>query len=270
METSLALGGIEKVETYILAAAVALARMVGLVLVMPAFTRLGLSGILRSGVALTLSLPLVPMIFAEISANEIPLGQMAAILFKEVMVGIIMALILGVPIWAAEAAGEILDLQRGLSFGDFSDPLSTTSNNITGEFFAILMVAIFFTAGGLHLTLRTAYESYALWPLQSFLPMFSAEAGKILLGLLDEIFSLGLMLVVPLVIALLLADLSLAFIARAAPQMNIFILSLTAKNLALAVLLVLYCTFLITYMRNDLAWLTDATRKLEAIAPPKP
>ena len=56
MDISLLLSGVEGVETYIISAAIALARMIGLIIIMPAFTRLGLTGILRSGVALVFAL----------------------------------------------------------------------------------------------------------------------------------------------------------------------------------------------------------------------
>jgi type III secretion protein T len=175
-----------------------------------------------------------------------------------------------VPIWAAEAAGEMLDLQRGVTFGDLLDPSGTTTNNIAGTLFAIIMVALFFISGGLLLTLRAVYDSYSLWPLTSFMPIFSAESGRLLLAILDDIFSIGLMLVAPIVLAMLLADLSLALVARAAPHMNIFVLSLTVKNFVFTLVIVLYGAFLLSYMRQDLAWIVDGTAKLRQYAPPRP
>ncbi|WP_088343554.1 MULTISPECIES: type III secretion system export apparatus subunit SctT [Rhodomicrobium] len=267
MNTELALTDVHKVEIYLIASGMALSRMIGMVSVMPAFTRIGLTGILRTGVALVLSLPMIPLFVDLMLAQNMPFGQVAAILFKEVMVGILIGIVLGIPIWAAEAAGEILDLQRGATFAEIVDPLSTTTNNITGTFFAIVIVAIYFASGGLGLTLRTVYESYAVWPLLEFMPIFSAQASELLLQLLDQIFGMGLLLVSPMVIAFLLADISLALVARAAPQLNIFILSLTVKNLTFVILLVLYGSFLLTYMRNDLGWIINAGQRLEQFAP---
>lgn len=267
MDISLLLSGVEGVETYIISAAIALARMTGLVMIMPAFTRVGLSGILRSGVALVLALPLFPMIFAEIAPQTMPFAKMAALLFKEVAVGVTMGVILGVPIWAAEVAGEILDLQRGVTFAETVDPQAMSTGNITGTLFSIVIVAIYFVSGGLSQVLEAAYNSYTLWPLTSFMPIFSAESGLLFLNLLDEIMGKGLMLVIPIVIALLLSDLSLALVARAVPQMNIFILSLTVKNFVYILLLVIYATFLVSYMRDNLSILWSASESLKPFAP---
>jgi type III secretion protein T len=256
-------------EVYIIAIAMAGARMGGAVLVLPAFTRLGLSGMLRTSIALTMAIPLLPLMVTIMAPQPLGFGQAAAILAKEVAVGMILGLLLGVPIWAAEAAGEILDLQRGVTFAELVDPSYTTQNNVMGTFFALVMVAIYFMSGGLSVTLRTIYDSYTLWPLTSFTPMFSREAGEVLLAVLDDIVGLGVMLVAPIILALLLADLSLALVARAAPHMNIFVLSLPVKNLALTVLMVLYGAFLLSYLKDNLRGLIDARPKLERIAPPQ-
>jgi type III secretion protein T len=261
---------LEAAQVYMIAAALGLARMTGMIIIMPAFTRLGLTGILQAGVALALSLPLVPFIMATASPDALGFGQLAALLFKETVVGMAIGLILGVPLWAAEAAGEILDLQRGLTFAELADPSNTTQNNVTGTLFSILIVAMYFAGGGLPMTLRFVYDSYNLWPLTGFTPIFSAQAGGLFLDLLDDILRMGVLLVVPIIIAFLLVDLSLALVARAAPHMNIFVLSLTVKNLAFAVLIVLYAAFLLNYIGHDLRWFIDADRMIERLAPNKP
>jgi type III secretion protein T len=255
------------IETYLIATAVAGARMGGVILVMPAFTRLGISGLLRGGIAVTLSLPILPLIVPALAAEKMGFTQLAAILIKEAGVGMLLGILLGLPIWAAESAGEILDLQRGVSFAELVDPSYTTQNNVLGTFFALIMVALYFFAGGFTLMLRSVYDSYSLWPLTSFMPMFSAQGGELVLGILDDIVGLGLMLVAPIVLALLLADLSLALVARAAPHMNMFVLSLPVKNFALALILVLYGAFLISYLKDSMGMLLDARSKLELIAP---
>ncbi len=252
---------------YIIAIATAAARMGGVMLMMPAFTRLGLTSTLRGGLALVLSLPLLPLVLPEITSPTLGFTQFIGLLFKEIAVGILIGTLLGVPIWAAEAAGEILDLQRGVTFGALVDPSNTTTNDILGTFFALAMVALFFIAGGLSITLRAIYDSYTLWPLTSFTPLFNADAGRLLLAVLDDIAGLGLMLVAPIFLTLLLADLALALVARAAPHMNVFVLSLPVKNFALALMLVLYGAFLLSYLKSNLGGLIDARSKLELIAP---
>jgi type III secretion protein T len=254
-------------QPYILATAFALARMVAMMTVFPVFDRLGVTGLIRNSVAIVLSIPFIPMIVAHLGSEQLSLGLIAALLLKEVIVGLVVGVVLAVPLYAAEAAGDILDLQRGSSSASLSDPLGTSQAAITGTLLALIVIALYFASGCFDLTLRAIYDSYGIWPVRRLLPLLSREAGGLLLSLLDTIVSTGLMLVGPIVVCLLLVDLLFALIARAAPSLQPFYLSMTVKNLVFSLVLVLYGAFLVGYMKNGLVVFLDAKPQLEAIAP---
>ena len=254
-------------QPYFVAAAFALARMIAMMIVFPVFDRLGVTGLIRNSIALVLAIPLIPMIAAQLGSEQFSLGLIAALLLKEVVVGLIVGLVLGVPLYAAEVAGDILDLQRGSTSGTLSDPLGTTQSQISGTLLALVIIALYFASGCFDLTLRAVYDSYGIWPVRQLLPLLSREAGDLLLSLLDTVMRTGLMLVGPIVVCLLLVDLLFALIARAAPSLQPFQLSMTVKNLVFSFVLVLYGAFLIGYMKNGLVVFLDAKPQLEAIAP---
>jgi type III secretion protein T len=257
-----------RLHDYIAAAGFAVARLTGMMMVLPAFTRLGATGILRAAIALVLAFPIVPVLVQSVGGQDLTVTTTAVLLLKEVIVGLIIGLVLGVPFWAAEAAGGVLDLQRGSTSASLMDPSAMTAESISGTLFGLVMVALYFGSGGLPLTLRFVYDSYGLWPAAHFLPLFSATAGGLLIGLLDNVVTMGLMLGAPLVVCLLLTDLLLALVSRAAPHLNVFALSLGVKNLVFALLLVLYCGFLVRYMSADFESFLTAGHQLKAIAPP--
>ena len=269
MDLSSIIQSFERLHDYIMATAFALARMSGLIIIMPAFTRIGLTGVLRAATALVLALPLVPMIVAAIASERLTVTTIAALLFKEVIIGLTIGLVLGVPIWAAEAAGDVLDLQRGSTAASLLDPLATTDESITGTLFGLVMVALYFGSGGLPLTLRTVYDSYGIWPAASVFPTLSLAASEFFVRLLDNVVTMGLVLVAPIVVFMLLTDLLLGLVSRAAPHLNVFALVLSVKNLIFALLLVLYCAFLIKYMGTDLGSLLGAGSDLETIGKPR-
>jgi type III secretion protein T len=254
-------------QPYYLAAAFALARMLAMMVVFPVFDRLGVTGFIRNSIALVISIPIIPMIVAHLDGEQLSLGLIAALLLKEVIVGLIVGVVLAVPLYAAEVAGDVLDLQRGSSSASLSDPLGSTQSNITGTLLALIVIALYFASGCFDLTLRAIYDSYGIWPVRRILPLLSREAGGLLLSLLDTIVSTGLMLVGPIVVCLLLVDLLFALIARAAPSLQPFYLSMAVKNLVFSLVLVLYGAFLIGYMKNGLVVFLDVKPQLEAIAP---
>jgi type III secretion protein T len=256
---------------YLIAAAVSVARIGGLMAIFPGFTRLGLSGVLRGSVALVLTLLLVPVVKDAWIQSAPSTGEAALLIFKETIIGLTLGLVLGIPFWAAEAAGSFLDLQRASSLASLFDPSQAEEANVTATLFTLLSLALFYGAGGFTLTLGTLYDSYTIWPIGRFLPLFSADAGELFLGILDRIFSMGLMLVIPLVLILLIADIALALVAKAAPHLQVFDLSLSVKNFLIVILLVPYLAFLVSYMKRDIGWLMEVKPLLETIRglPPK-
>jgi type III secretion protein T len=256
---------LEQAGLYIIAAAVCVARIGGLMAIFPGFTRLGLSGVLRGSVALVLTFLLVPAVKDAWTASAPSTGEAALLIFKETIIGLTVGLVLGIPFWAADAAGSFLDVQRASTLANLFDPSQAEESTITATLFTLLSLALFYGAGGFTLVLGTLYDSYAIWPVGRFLPLFSADAGELFLGILDRIFSMGLMLVIPLVLILLIADIALAFVARAAPQLQVFDLSLSVKNLLIVILIVPYLAFLVNYMKRDIGWLMEARPLLESI-----
>ena len=86
-----------------------------------------------------------------------------------------------------------------------------------------------------------------------------------LLGLLDQVMQIGVLMIAPLVIALLVADLMLAYLARMAPNLHVFDLSLPIKNLLFAFLMLVYVIFLIPFMLEHLDAANLYMERLEAI-----
>ncbi|MER8532746.1 type III secretion system export apparatus subunit SctT [Mesorhizobium sp. M1005] len=256
---------VKDLQVYVLAGAFALARVGGFMLLMPLFSRVPLSGLLRNGVALALAVPIFPMVVSKLTNSDITTTMIAAYILKEVVVGVTLGLCMGIPFWAAEAAGDILDLQRGSTMGTLIDPMMTHETSATGTLLAVIMVTIYLAAGGLQLSLTSLYESYGLWPIDSLLPVFSKDAAGIFLRLLNRIVAMALTLVFPLIISMLLSDIVLAFLARASPHLNVFALSLVVKTLVFSLVFVLYAAFLLFYMNRDLGFLHEASRQIEAI-----
>lgn len=234
--------------TYVFAAAFATARISALFFVMPLFTRIRLPGLLRSGLALALVVPVFPMMVNELSQNQMTSIIVLLFLFKEVIVGGLLALVLGVPFWAAEAAGDIVDLQRGSMMGNLIDPSMTYETSITGTLLAIVTIMAFVAAGGLTFTIRMVYESYNIWPVRDFFPSFSENTLIALLDLLTNILVLAITLMYPMIISLIISDIVFAFLARASPHLNIFALSLVVKTLVYCIVFALYASFMLGYV----------------------
>ncbi|WP_338664483.1 type III secretion system export apparatus subunit SctT [Pararoseomonas sp. SCSIO 73927] len=245
----------------------ATARLFAVFAVNPLFTRFGLTGLLRGGIAFALAMPLVPGLAPQVAAAGTGGYILLALLVKEAVIGIVLGLVTGVPFWAAEAAGEFIDQQRGSEAATIPDPSQANEAGITGTLLGLTLIAIFFLSGGMSLLAGAIYQSYAIWPPLEAVPRFSAEAGLRTLVLLDNLVRSGLVLAAPILIALLLTELALALVGRFAPALNVFDLAMAVKGIVFVVSLPLYAIFLPHYLRDLLLPLAGAGELLRGFAP---
>ena len=250
----------------ILAVAFGAARMLGVLTILPIFTRLGLTGVLRGGVALALALPLLPGLAPMIQAQPVTGPPLLLLLAKEAAIGVVIGLVFSVPFWAAEAAGEFIDQQRGSQSAVYSDASATNQTGITGTLLTLALITVFFAAGGMRFLMAGVAESYAVWPPTQFLPHLAAGGPLLLLRVLDQLMSGGLLLAAPILIALVISELSLGLVGRFAPQLHIFDLALSVKGIVFVVGLPVYAVFLMAYLRDGLAPLADIGREIRQFA----
>jgi type III secretion protein T len=264
MNFSTAILALEPLHIYVIAATVGVARMIGLMTVMPVFLRLGMTGLLRGVAGLVLALPAMPMIAAAMQGSHPSLALWGGLMIKEVVVGLLVGVVLGVPIWSAQLAGDVIDSQRNAT-GQLPDP-SSVDATVTGTVMSLTIMALYFASGCFQLTLRAVYDSYRTWPADRFTPVFNTETGYALLGLLDRIVSAGFQLAAPLVALMLLSDLSIGLLARSAPSTQLYSLAPLVKNLLFTVMVLLYFAFLTRYMDSSLAILLDPGKLLATMA----
>jgi type III secretion protein T len=256
---------------FIIATAIAVARALGMIVVTPAFIRLGLTGLIRSGVAIAICIPAIPGILNSLLV-EGPMSSLliTGLLVKEVLVGTMIGIAFGIPFWGAEGAGDLVDLQRGSTSAQLIDPLQVSETSIAGTLFVFALLALFFMSGGFLLLVDGFYKSYEIWPAAKFVPLVNVKAVPALLGILDRIMQIGVLLIAPVVLALLLADVMLAYLSRMSPQLHIFDLSLAIKNLLFSLLIVLYIAYLVPYMMAELKELRGTSEIIRALVAPQP
>lgn len=231
---------------YVLLLLVAMTRLSIMALVVPVFTRSGLTGMRRLAVALALSLPvalhLVPA-FGQLLQTDA--GTLSLLVGKEAIIGLLLGLGFGVPFWAVESAGDVLDMQRGSAIAYMTDPTLTSDVSISGTFLELVLVALFYAGGGPDMLLGALYDSYRLWPVFAPLPAMNAGNAGLALDLLDQVMRLALLLGGPLFVVLFLVDATMALVARISPQIHAFYLTLPVKAIALFAVLPVYVVFFV-------------------------
>ncbi|SCY08018.1 flagellar biosynthetic protein FliR [Nitrosospira sp. Nl5] len=142
------------------------------------------------------------------------------ILGQQIIIGLAMGFAMRIVFSAVEMAGEIAGLQMGLGFATFFSPQSEGSTLVVGKFLGLLATLVFLSVNGHLLMLSVLAESFTVFPISA--EPFSAGGWRILADWGGKIFEAGLGLALPVVTALLIVNLALGILTRAAPQLNIF------------------------------------------------
>ncbi|MGL4728391.1 MAG: EscT/YscT/HrcT family type III secretion system export apparatus protein [Bosea sp. (in: a-proteobacteria)] len=225
------------------------ARFIGIMSIMPLFTRAGVDGLIRVGIALAFAAPLTVALTPQFVTDAVPpIWLMTLLMFKELCVGLALGVVYSVPIWAISTAGDIIDSYRNASAANTSDPVNAAEVSVFGTYLVILGLALFIAAGGLQVVIASTYHSFAVWPVQSFWPSLRPEAMPQLLSLLTEMGRIAFIVAAPLLVLMVVVDIVMLSFTRMNPQFQVFENSNSLKNLVLVVALPVYVSFFAEYM----------------------
>ncbi|MCJ2013133.1 type III secretion system export apparatus subunit SctT [Methylobacterium sp. J-076] len=241
--------------------ALGMGRPVGLLLILPVFTRAEMGTMVRLTFALTLTLPVVGAFQRSLGPGEIPVMQLTGLGLKELFVGFLIGFLLGAPFWVLSAVGELIDSQRGNSNpAGPNDPSTKSQSSALGLLLGLLAITMFVAAGGLNAVVEVLYGSYALWPIGHALPNTDIAAMTEVGRVVDRIMRMAVLIAGPVIALMLLLDLCAALLGRFASQLQLNDLAPTLKNVAAVLFLLVYVNALFAYVGAEVA----TTRTLAA------
>ncbi|WP_142848229.1 type III secretion system export apparatus subunit SctT [Telmatospirillum sp. J64-1] len=255
------------IRVFILTFAFAMPRILGMFTVLPFFSQQALPGILRMGVAASLSLMVAPLVIPAASRPDLDGLLIAAIVLKEVLIGFLLGYLVAILFWGIEAIGFFIDNQRGATMSSSMNPFTGVDTSILGMLLNQAITVFFFTSGAFLLLLAGLYETYALWPVDSFWPRFHFGDSLFFLGQLDRLMYLGIIFASPVIIAMFLSELGLALISRFAPQLQVFFLAMPIKSAVGVLVLAIYVQFLFDYMGPELTLAVDLAEMARRLFP---
>ena len=142
------------------------------------------------------------------------------VVMQEMLIGLAMGFTIRIVFAAVELAGEISSLTMGLGFASFFDPATQGRSSAISQFLSLVATMAFLSVNG-HLVLLSALvESFSTLPVSS-LPVYGG-GFKQMADWGGKMFSTGVQLSLPIVAALLITNVALGILTRAAPQLNLF------------------------------------------------
>ncbi|KAB0671656.1 flagellar biosynthetic protein FliR [Oryzomonas sagensis] len=143
---------------------------------------------------------------------------------SEVMVGLTLAFIAQIVFVAVEFSGQIIGMQMGLTISSILDPAMGTQVQIMSVLQSLFATLLFLALDVHHVFIRAVVDSFSVIPIGGW--HLTGGVITFLVQRTSDIFVIGIRLAAPVMVALLLASVALGIMARAFPQMNIFIVSM--------------------------------------------
>ncbi|MFA9439266.1 flagellar biosynthetic protein FliR [Uliginosibacterium sp. sgz301328] len=196
-----------------------LARVLGLMSVAPLFGNQAVPRRIRLAAGLAVTFALVGALPA---APEIDPGSYIGIaaFAMQILIGVGMGMVMRVVFAATDVAGEIIGMEMGLSFATFFDPQSQGQTSVIAEFIGLLTALVFLSFNGHLLLIDVLARSFEWLPVDS--RPLAARGWMALVSTGMTMFAAGVLLSLPIVAALLITNIALGVLTRAAPQLNIF------------------------------------------------
>jgi flagellar biosynthetic protein FliR len=200
-------------------------RAAGFVMLAPPFNSRGIPAPVKGALALALAVALLHKVTAGMP--EPTTGFLLVSAVTEVVIGAGLGFIVQVFFTAVQMAGDLIDLTGGFSLQPAYDPLAMTQNSSIGRLHYLLAITLLFTSGGHLLIVKGFATSYVGLPVGADVP--TDQLGAVILTALSMMFLAALQIAGPMVAVLLLADVALALLSRAAPALNIFQMGFPVK-----------------------------------------
>jgi len=183
----------------------------------PFFSSTMFPAMFRTGMAVAISLVLTPVVSCHVVRSEI-----ALIVIRELMFGMAFGFAARFVFYAVDMAGQIMSSASGLSIATTFNPEIGQSAEIS-RILGIIAMLIFLAMDIHHDIIYIFVKSYEWLPLGS--PMPGGSLLAMALSFIGKMFVIALKISSPIVISMLIANIVLGFVYKAAPQINIFFLS---------------------------------------------
>lgn len=227
-----------------------LARVAAAVMLLPGIAEAAAPSIVRAGIALALTLVLLPVLAPLLPPQPTSLALFAKALLAETLDGLFLGWLARVLALALPMAGQMISYMIGVFSVLQNDITIGTGATAVGSLFSVTIPVILLGTGLYALPLEALVGSYRILPPGQLIPpQFSAEQAVLTVA---TGFALALKLSSPFIIASIIWYTSVALTARLVPRIQIYFLAAPAQILGGIVLFAVVATSLITLWQNNI------------------
>lgn len=160
----------------------------------------------------------------------------AVIVLKEAVTGLLIGFGANICMNITSLAGQIVDMDIGLSMATIFDPTTKEQTTISGGFFKYVIMLMLLVSGMHRFIIQALIETYELIPVNGAIFQTKALFAAMLQFMSDYII-IGFRICLPVFIVILILNVVIGVLAKVSPQLNMFSVGIQIKILVgLAVL----------------------------------
>lgn len=194
-------------------------RISAMFVTVPLFSLRGVPARVRLILSVVLTLVVMPLL-PDYAMVEMFSYQGFMVGIAQVMIGLTSGFIVQMVFSALLFAGQGVALSMGLGFASMVDPQNGQQVPVIAQFYVMASTLIFLSVDGHLLLIKMLMDSFTSLPI-GIEGITKANIWTIITWS-SRMFAGGLLLTMPIVVSLLLVNISFGVATRAAPQLNIF------------------------------------------------
>jgi flagellar biosynthesis protein FliR len=210
----------------------ALSRTAGFILVAPPFNTKGFPRQARAGAAIALAVPL--SVWTMPDAPALDSGALVPGILMQLVTGAALGMLVMLAVAAIQTVGDLIDVAGGFSISAGMDPLLMAQSSVMGRIHQLVAITLLFIGNGHLIVLQGLSRSFQLMPEAG---LNWEQVARTLTSGLAGMFLAAVQITAPILAALLIADIGLGLLTRAAPALNAFSLGFPLK-ISLSLLLI--------------------------------
>ena len=159
-------------------------------------------------------------------------GVMAVL--GELLIGLSLGFVMQFAFATPTIAAEIISGGMGMGLAASVDPQNGQRSPVLGQYFGVVLMLVFFAAGGHLQWIALLVKSYRVFPPGHVLVAggFGPEHFRLILGFTTGMFATAVTMALPVTLVLLLVQVMTGVLSRSAPALNLFALGLPAGIVA--------------------------------------
>jgi flagellar biosynthetic protein FliR len=139
---------------------------------------------------------------------------------QQIIIGVALGFLMQMAFQALIFGGQVMAYSMGLGFANMMDPTNGVQVPVVAQFWLILAMLAFVMMNG-HLVLISAIvDTFTVLPVAT--DGLTRAGIWELLSWASRMFAAGVLMAMPVIISLLLINIGMGVVSRAAPQLNIF------------------------------------------------